>query len=427
MKDLYYLLSLAILSVLPIAANAQCEHPDYAPLMALYNSTNGPNWSHNSGWVDGAAGTNCDPCNAWIGVTCDSISRVSEIKLNTNNLNGMIPEEIGDLRYLTSLSMSNNDLFGNIPSTITALGELSSLVLWGNSLSGSIPEDIGQLHKLSQILLQQNSLSGVIPISIANIDSLAILTLTNNQLSGNIPEELGSLEKLISLNLSLNQLSGEIPSQIGSLSNLNGLYLASNNLTGNIPSELGNLSSLNELSVSNNNLTGSIPASLGDLPLISKLILRENQLSGCYDPNLQNLCNLGGLDFTMNPLLPWEGDFFQYCVTDGAVESQEGAPCNDGDSENGSSDIIIDCECRSAVSTVDQIENYFNVYPNPAQNIMYFSKELMQYELLDIYGRQVQSGVNAVHIEVSQLATGVYVLYAFDGHQSYTRSISIAR
>lgn len=67
-------LSICLLILTNQSINAQCPlpvHADYDALMALYNSTNGPGWTDNSGWIDGAAGTNCDPCT-WYGITCTS-------------------------------------------------------------------------------------------------------------------------------------------------------------------------------------------------------------------------------------------------------------------------------------------------------------------------------------------------------------------
>ena len=49
-------------------------------LVALYNSTDGANWTDNTGWL-GEAGTEC----IWFGVTCSSGS-VAQIVLNGNSL-----------------------------------------------------------------------------------------------------------------------------------------------------------------------------------------------------------------------------------------------------------------------------------------------------------------------------------------------------
>ena len=49
-------------------------HPDYPALIALYNATNGDNWTNNTNW-----GANCDVCN-WAGITCEN-NRVTRICL----------------------------------------------------------------------------------------------------------------------------------------------------------------------------------------------------------------------------------------------------------------------------------------------------------------------------------------------------------
>ena len=53
-------------------SQSECE-----ALQALYDSTNGPNWSDNSGWL-----TTNTPCS-WFGVTCASGS-VTELNLSNN-------------------------------------------------------------------------------------------------------------------------------------------------------------------------------------------------------------------------------------------------------------------------------------------------------------------------------------------------------
>ena len=87
-------------------------------LVALYNSTDGPNWYINTDWVM----TNT-PCS-WPAVTC-ALGRVSRLLVTGNNLTGTIPSELGNLSSLTLLSLSGNNLTGTIPPE---LGSLSNLV-----------------------------------------------------------------------------------------------------------------------------------------------------------------------------------------------------------------------------------------------------------------------------------------------------------
>ena len=170
-----------------------------------------------------------------------SIENTTLLNLNSNNLTGSIPPEIGDLTNLNYLKLENNQLTGSIPSEIGNLTNLTYLWLENNQLTGSIPPEIGNLTNLTQLVLFEN------------------------QLTGSIPSEIGNLTNLQGLGLSWNQLSGSIPSEIGNLNNLTELYLRENQLTGSIPPEIGNLTNLIKLRLEGNQLTGEIPESICDL------------------------------------------------------------------------------------------------------------------------------------------------------------------
>ena len=217
-----------------------------AALIALYNSTDGDNWTNNSGWkeppldADGFAMPGME--NTWFGVTTGSgNTTVTQINLRNNQLTGSIPPEIGNLSNLQALSLHRNQV------------------------SGDIPAELGNLANLQAIILEFNELTGTIPTELGNLASLINLDLQNNQLTGNIPAELGNLISLEALDLRQNQLTGNIPIAIGSLPNLTGLILGQNKLTGAIPAELGGLLSLVYLFLNDNELRGRIPAELMNL------------------------------------------------------------------------------------------------------------------------------------------------------------------
>ena len=163
---------------------------DSLALIALYNSTDGDNW-YNSWNLD-------ESINTWFGVTV-SRNRVIRIQLNFNQLDGSIPNQLGNLSELRWLRLPNN------------------------RLSGPIPSELGNLIRLTT------------------------LELNSNRLSGSIPSELGNLTLLTGLYLNSNQLSGPIPSEFGKLSNLRDLYLSDNFFT-----ELPNLNHLASLATSGN-------------------------------------------------------------------------------------------------------------------------------------------------------------------------------
>ena len=238
---------------------------DRAALEALYDATNGANWSRNDNWKT------AEPLGQWYGVRTDSDGRVARLELVDNQLSGTIPVEIGNLTSLKILDITRNQLSGTIPVEIGNLTSLSYLSLSGNQLSGTIPVEIGNLTSLSYLSLSENQLSGTIPAQLRNLTSLTSLFIGLNQLSGTIPVEIGSLTSLFGLSLGGNQLSGTIPVEIGDLTSLTQLDLGGNQLSGTIPVEIGNLSSLFGLYLNDNQLSGQIPAALGKLTSLTGL------------------------------------------------------------------------------------------------------------------------------------------------------------
>ena len=264
-------------------ATAAPANTDREVLVALYNATDGANWTNSTNWLSDK------PPGEWHGVTTNSNGRVIELDLYGNQLSGSIPSELGNLANLTTLGLAVNQLSGSIPSELGNLANLTGLWLSANQLSGEIPSELRNLANLTILGLSSNQLSGAIPSELGNLANLTTLALSANQLSGAIPSELGNLTNLTGLGLAGNQLSGTIPSELGNLSNLTGLGLSYNQLSGSIPSELGNLANLTKLYLSANQLTGSIPSELGNLANLTLLWLADNQLTGCVPATLQNV------------------------------------------------------------------------------------------------------------------------------------------
>ena len=116
--------------------------PDRAALVALYNATDGLNWSSNTKWLSDA------PLEEWSGVTSDDSGRVTSLRLSGNELSGRIPPELGSLSNLVGLYLSENQLSGEIPLELASLSNLWELSLSGNRLSGEIPPELSNLSKL---------------------------------------------------------------------------------------------------------------------------------------------------------------------------------------------------------------------------------------------------------------------------------------
>ena len=233
---------------------------DRAVLVALYEATDGPNWTKNDSWLTDA------PLGGWHGVQTDASGRVQVLYLWDNGLTGEIPVELGDLANLEQLWLYGNGLTGEIPPKLGNLANLEQLWLYGNGLTGEIPPKLGNLANLEQLHLGSNDLMGEIPSELGDLASLENLDLRGNYLTGEVPSELGDLANLEWLSLQGNGLTGEIPSVLGDLANLKWLELNANDLTGEIPPELANLANLQRLDLDYNDLTGVIPPAFSDLP-----------------------------------------------------------------------------------------------------------------------------------------------------------------
>ena len=296
-------------------------HPDRATLIAIYNTTGGPNWNHSDNWLSDA------PLRDWWGVSVGSTGRVTGLNLGHNRLEGPVPPALGKLRHLEHLWLGGNPLtapfpdefrdldnlkllsfgstsfVGTLPAALWDLASLEHLSMGNNpGLTGSIPPEIGQLATLKKLYLGRNNLTGPIPPEMATLANLELLVLHYNSLTGPIPPELGNLDNLIELDLWFNRLTGTIPPALGRLANLKLLWLSNNALTGPIPPELGNLEHLEYLYVSNNRLVGSIPPTIGNLSNLIDLSFNGNALTGPIPPEIGNLGNLEELLLVDNRL-----------------------------------------------------------------------------------------------------------------------------
>ena len=266
-----------------------------AALVALYEATDGPNWTDNMNWLSDR------PLSTWAGVSTASSGRVTQLELSRNGLSGPISPELGNLPDLAYLYLGENDLSGAIPPELGNL-DLTELVLGSNQLTGSIPLELGDLANLRRLGLGANQLTGSIPAELGNLVDIELISLAGNQLTGSIPPELGRLLNAIQLALGSNQLTGSIPAELGDLASLESLQLGDNDLTGSIPADFGRLDKLTELLLSRNQLAGSIPPELGDLASLARLVLDGNQLTGALPSELGNLANLRAFAARRNQL-----------------------------------------------------------------------------------------------------------------------------
>ena len=130
-----------------ITVAAVIPSDDRAALVALYEATDGPNWTDKENWLSAA------PLGEWYGVTTDDNGRVTGLLLSNNSLQGAIPVELGQLTNLTDLNLNENQLTGAIPVELGELTKLDWLLLYNNQLTGAIPAELGQLTNLTSLYL----------------------------------------------------------------------------------------------------------------------------------------------------------------------------------------------------------------------------------------------------------------------------------
>ncbi|CBI21210.3 unnamed protein product, partial [Vitis vinifera] len=247
---------------------------DKSVLLQFKDSVSDP-----SGLLSSWKSSNSDHCS-WLGVTCDSGSRV----LSLNNCTG-----------------GNVKLIGTLSPVIAKLTELRALSLPYNEFGGQIPIEIWGMEKLEVLDLEGNSMSGSLPIRFGGLRNSRILNLAGNMVNGTIPGFIGSFKELRGdLDLSGNLLVGGIPSSLGNCSQLRSILLFSNLLEEVIPAELGQLRNLEVLDnmkgdsnsgqlVSGNDdynyFQGTIPVEITTLPKLRIIWAPRATLEGRFPSN----------------------------------------------------------------------------------------------------------------------------------------------
>ena len=224
------------------------------------------------------------------------------LDVRANTMVGPLPTELGLLsNRLERLTVDSNDnLDGVLPSELGQLTAMTTLGAFATALGGTIPTEFGNLERLQTLHLQDNALvgfmppelfgaissEGVVTIDVIGLDNdgtatvrqsntnvtkgnkmaLRDVRLDGNQLTGQIPSVVGSLSQLIGLRLGYNQLTSVLPAELLQLSLLEHLYVNDNpQLEGQLSSDAfdGNkLVALQELDITNTSITGVLPATL---------------------------------------------------------------------------------------------------------------------------------------------------------------------
>ncbi|XP_068639585.1 receptor-like protein 46 [Aristolochia californica] len=248
------------------------------------------------------------------------LAQLSGLQIGNNSLSGDIPEWFWDIR-LKTLNLSRNMIEGKLSNRFKGrqgtMYDLSFIDISNNKFSGPLPQLIGQAFPgLNLLYASNNQISGTIPMSIGEMGFLGFLDLSKNNLRGSIPPMIGICINLMVLDLSENFLQGDIPKTLGSLDSLYYLHMGKNNLSGHIPYSIYNCLSLEtvdleytstlflvtSLDLSNNNLEGKIPEELTNNSNLLLLNLAHNCFTGNIPKNIGNMSLLESLDLSNNQL-----------------------------------------------------------------------------------------------------------------------------
>ena len=353
MKSIFTLLFLATVSFLvkPASAYAQVANStDSTALVDLYNATNSPGWAHHTNWITG-------PLSSWYGVKLDTLGRVTDLNLDSNNLTGVLPASMGNMIKMQNLLLNANKLTGPVPTSFNNYTRILKLDLSDNrfNFDGIEQLDPGILS-YSTLGIQRGlpiaftggkiiisgaggtpayrtySLSGAGAISNDSAFTISasgtyFATVTNSKIAG---LQLYSDTIVVTLTKAFvadsnavvafynatggpawtnhtNWLtSAPLGSWYGITLGANGMVtninLPGNNLTGQIPANLTitSLIFLKQLNISSNQLNGRIPPKTGTLNRLVEINLSHNSFTGTL-PDFSKL-TLDTANFSYNQL-----------------------------------------------------------------------------------------------------------------------------
>ncbi|KAL6311417.1 hypothetical protein AAG906_035517 [Vitis piasezkii] len=249
-----------------------------------------------------------------------NLCNLQVLELDSNNLTGQLPQDLLACANgtLVALSLSDNRFRGLVPY-LTGFSVLERLSLDYNQLNGTLPESIGQLAELALFDIGSNSLQGVISEAhFFNLSSLYHLDLSSNSLTFNMslewvpPFQLDSLllascklgprfpiwletQKILAkLDLSNSDISDVLPDWFWNLTSfVRTLNISNNQIKGVLPNLSSQFDSYPDIDMSSNCFEGSIPqlpsskqfdglilATIGQLKSLEVLDLSQNQLCG---------------------------------------------------------------------------------------------------------------------------------------------------
>jgi len=301
MKNIYSLILFVFL--LSQSVYGQVSEQEFQALKALYNATDGDNWTKRNGWETiNTTATKDSVTRDWDGILILEEGHIRMLELYKANISGSLPPEIGGLAWLEKLRLGSNKIKGPIPAEIVNMNKLKVLNLAYNPIGGEFPEVIGNMTELERLSLNRCQLSGEIPLSWANLTNLVELDLAYDTINTALPGEIiGNMENLQILELDQCGFYGKLPNMFDSLQHLTDLDLYGNHFSGELPQSINNLPNLETISLTKNQFEGALPALTASNGLESARF-SINNFSGVVPDNYKDFPELDILYCSYNNL-----------------------------------------------------------------------------------------------------------------------------
>lgn len=219
--------------------------------------------------------------------------------LSVCNLEGRVPQGLGNLSGLRELEFASNNLSGELPPDLVKLVNLWQLILFNNSFTGKFPAGMGNLVRLESFDASMNKLEGDLS-ELRLLTNLVSVQLYKNNFTGEVPAEFGDFRRLVNLSLYTNRLTGTLPSKLGSWANFNFIDVSENFFTGPIPPDMCKQGTMKMLLMLQNRFTGEIPAAYANCPTLQRFRVNSNSLTGVVPAGLWALPQVIIIDLRVN-------------------------------------------------------------------------------------------------------------------------------
>ncbi|KAL4018654.1 hypothetical protein IC575_022261 [Cucumis melo] len=202
-----------------------------------------------------------------------NMTNLQEVWLHLNQFSGPLPD-FSNLQGLAKLSLRDNQLTGIVPSSLVNLKSLMVVNLTNNLLQGPTPAfdpnvQLDMRPQTNKFCLDSpgKPCDPRVNALLSVAEAMGFPTAFAQGWGGNDPCQgfkgiscIGTPTNITVINFKNMGLAGSISPSFSLLTSVQKLFLSDNFLSGTIPNELATMPSLTELDVSNNRLHGKVPA-----------------------------------------------------------------------------------------------------------------------------------------------------------------------